>query len=282
MAAPLLERSFSWRGREVAWTSFGQGPPLVFCHGTPWSSWLWAPYARALAEDFTVHLWDMPGYGASSQHREHDVHLGVQGEVFADLLQHWADLRGGAGSWEPHVVAHDYGGAVSLRAALLHGARYRSLCLVDVVALRPWGSPFFTLVGEHADVFAALPAAVHRGALEAYVRGAAHRPLRAEDLEALVAPWLDEQGRAAFYRQVAQADERWTAQVEPLLGDLAMPVHVVWGAEDAWIPVDRARRLTEAIPGSRLTVVPDAGHLVQLDAPVALATVLARWLASVR
>lgn len=49
-AAPLLERRFAWRGREIAWTSIGSGPPVVMRHSTPWSSWLWAPYARALAD----------------------------------------------------------------------------------------------------------------------------------------------------------------------------------------------------------------------------------------
>ncbi|MFC7878619.1 alpha/beta fold hydrolase [Isoptericola sp. NPDC057391] len=287
-AEHLLDRRFAWRGREVAWTAFGSGPPLVFCHGTPWSSWLWEPYARALAAEFTVHLWDMPGYGASSKDPAHDVDLGTQGEAFAALLAHWR--AGWAGDDEadggtpalPHVVAHDYGGAVSLRAALLHGARYASLCLVDVVALRPWGSPYFALVREHADVFAAVPAAVHRGALEAYVRTAAHRPLRREHLAALVAPWTGEAGQAAFYRQIAQADERYTAELEPLLGDLDVPVRVLWGDQDSWIPPDRARRLADAIPGAGARLIPGAGHLVQLDAPVALAVELQRWLATRR
>ncbi len=287
--APLLDRRFAWRGRDVAWTAFGSGPPLVFCHGTPWSSWLWEPYARALAAEFTVHLWDMPGYGASSKDPAHDVDLGTQGELFADLLAHWRPTwTDGADAAEtgppplPHVVAHDYGGAVSLRAALLHGARYASLCLVDVVALRPWGSPYFALVREHADVFAATPAAVHRGALEAYVRTAAHRPLRDEHLAALVAPWTGEVGQAAFYRQVAQADERYTAELEPLLGDLDVPVRVLWGEEDSWIPPDRARRLADAVPDADARLPPGAGHLVQLDAPVALGIELQRWLAATR
>src|SRR5690606_22441872 len=54
--------------------------------------------------------------------------------------------------------------------------------------------------------------------------------------------------------------------------------HIVWAAEDTWIPVDRAHRLQRAVPGSSLTVLPAAGHLVQLDAPAALTAELARWL----
>lgn len=180
------------------------------------------------------------------------------------------------------VVAHDYGGAVSLRAHLLHGRGYASLCLVDVVALRPWGSPFFTLVAEQADTFARLPDAVHLGALEAYIGGASHRGLRPDETAALLAPWRDAVGQSAFYRQIAQADERFTAELEPHLERIAVPTHIVWGEQDLWIPSDRAERLAAAIPGAGVSLVPDAGHLIQLDAPVALATVLHRWLAQVR
>ncbi len=266
-----LTEEFAWQGRTVRWARAGSGPDVVFCHGTPWSSRLWAPYAEALATEFTVHLWDMPGYGASSMSPEHDVDLGVQGEVLAALLPHW-------GLVEPHVVAHDFGGAVALRAHLLHGARYASLALVDVVALRPWGSPYFRLVAANADTFAAQPAHVHAGALAAYVRSASHRGLGDEDLAMLTGPWETAEGQAAFYRQIGQADERFTAEVEDRYAELDLPVLVVWGADDTWIPVDRAERLAATIPGASLEVIADAGHLIQLDQPVALATSLHRWL----
>lgn len=83
-----------------------------------------------------------------------DVSLAAQGSVFTELLAHW-DLE------EPLVAAHDFGGAVSLRVHLLHGARYRSLALVDPVALAPWSPPFFRLVGEHSEEFEQLPPALH-------------------------------------------------------------------------------------------------------------------------
>jgi pimeloyl-ACP methyl ester carboxylesterase len=197
--------------------------------------------------------------------------LDVQGELFADLLAHW-DLR------SPHVVAHDYGGAVALRAHLLHDAEFTSLALVDVVALAPWGSDFFRLVREHADVFRALPGAVHEGALRAYIAGASHVGVSPAAMETLVSPWLDEQGQAAFYRQIAQADQAYTDEIESLYPELDLPVLVIWGREDTWIPVDRAQRLSELIPGAQLRVVEGAGHLIQLDQPAALATTLTRWL----
>jgi pimeloyl-ACP methyl ester carboxylesterase len=266
-----LEQEFQWRGRRVRWGRAGSGPDVVFCHGTPWSSELWRPFAEALVDDFTVHRWDMPGYGQSSKDSAHRVSLDVQGELFADLLREW-NLD------DPHVVAHDFGGAVALRAACLHDAPIQSFALVDVVALRPWGSPFFRLVREHADVFAALPPAVHEGLVRSYIAGASFHGVTEDRLDGLVSPWRGAEGQAAFYRQIAQADEAFTGEVEARYPFLEAPCLVVWGQEDQWLPVEQGRRLARLLPDARLQIIPDAGHLVQFDQPVRLATVLHAWL----
>jgi pimeloyl-ACP methyl ester carboxylesterase len=260
-----------WHGRQVAWQRMGSGPPVVFCHGTPFSSRVWAPYAEALAQDFTVHLWDMPGYGQSSKAAEHPVDFGVQGELLADLIGAWGLER-------PHVVAHDFGGAVSLRANLLHGTEYRSLMLVDVVAIPPTGSPFFKFVQRYSEVMSQLPGYVHAAILPAYIQGASHRGLRDADVRELAAPWTTEEGQAAFYRQIAQTDERYLEEIEARLGDVAIPVRIVWGADDRWIVPEVAEHIRDLIPGATLRLVDGAGHLVQYDAPVALMNELRSWL----
>jgi pimeloyl-ACP methyl ester carboxylesterase len=128
------------------------------------------------------------------------------------------------------VIAHDYGGAVSLRAHLLHGVAYRSLTPVDVVALAPWGSEFFRLAAENSPVFVRLPAALHEALVRAYISGAAHRPLPSAALDMLTGPWLGAEGQAAFYRQIARADQRHTDEVEPLYRNLAPCTLIVWGS----------------------------------------------------
>lgn len=267
----MLTEEFRWRGRVVRWGRSGTGPPVIFCHGTPWSSRVWRAVAQTLESRFTVYLWDMPGYGQSSKNPDHRVSLDVQGDLLADLIEHWRLDR-------PHVVTHDIGGAVALRAHLLGGVPFRSLSLVDVVALAPWGSPFFTLVREHADVFAALPPQVHRGALQAYLAGASHRGLTPEQQSWLTDPWTGAEGQGAFYRQIAQADEAHTDEIEPHYAGLDLPVLIAWGTEDTWIPVDRAHRLHDLIPAAQLRLVPEAGHLIQLDQPEAVTGLLHEWL----
>ncbi len=94
----------------------------------------------------------------------------------------------------------------------------------------------------------------------------------------LTTPWLSEEGQVAFYRQIAQADERYTDEIQDRYASIEVPVAVVWGRDDAWIPVDRAEELARLIPGATLEVIDGAGHLIQFDAPVELAVSLQRWL----
>jgi pimeloyl-ACP methyl ester carboxylesterase len=267
-----LTEQFAWEGRRIACGRAGSGPAVVFCHGTPFSSRVWSRYADALADRYTVHLWDMPGYGQSSKDPEHPVDFVAFGRALTALLDHWGLDR-------PHVVAHDFGGATSLRAALVEGAAYASHLLVDVVAIPPAGSPFFRFVREHPDAMAELPGFAHRALVEAYIPGASHRGLTAADLAELVEPWLGDEGQPAFYRQIAQYDERHLADLESRLGEVSWPTRVVWGADDGWIPAATGRRLAGLVPGASYVEVPEAGHLVQYDAPVALTRVIGEWLA---
>ena len=70
---------------------------------------------------------------------------------------------------------------------------------------------------------------------------------------------------------------RLTDQVKPRFPQIDTPTHIVCGADDTWIPVDRAHRLHALIPDSSLEVTPGAGHLVQLDAPAHLTAEIIRW-----
>ena len=243
----------------VAWGRSGSGPALVLAHGWPWSSWSWHRVIPDLAEDFTIYWYDMPGFGRSMVDAAQDTSLGVQGRVFAEMLGFW-------GLEAPAIWAHDFGGAVSLRARLLHGAPVGPHLLMNVVAMRPWGSAFFEHVGRHVEAFLGLPAHIHTAVVEAYVRGALVADLDAPTVATLCQPWLSDQGKAAFYAQFAQADERYTAEVEPAYGTLTGPVQVLWGADDPWIPLARGRALAAAI-GCEIATLPGLGHLAQLEDP---------------
>jgi len=244
----------------VAAGRLGSGHPLVLAHGWPWSSFSWHRIIPALAERFRVHWYDMPGYGRSEKDAQQRTSIDVQGKVFAEMLQHWKIAR-------PIVVAHDFGGATTLRAHLLHGCDFDHYVLMNVVAMRPWGSAFFDHVGRHVEAFLGLPPHIHRAVVEAYIKGAMAHAIDPGDFEQLVAPWLSEAGRVSFYRQFAQADEKYTAEIEPLFGRTRCPVKVIWGMDDPWIPLDRGKALHALLPHAEFEALPDIGHLPQLEAP---------------
>jgi pimeloyl-ACP methyl ester carboxylesterase len=258
-----LTRRFDFDGQSVAYDVFGEGDPVVLVHGTPFSSYVWRRVARELARDRAVYVFDLLGYGQSGKAEGQDVSLGVQDRLLAALLRHWNLER-------PKVVAHDFGGATALRAHLLDGCDYDRLLLFDPVAIRPWGSPFVQHVRNHEQAFAGVPDYLQKAILQAYIRGAIARPMSDAELEPYLAPWTGPVGQPAFYRQIAQMDEKYTDVVEGLYGEIRCPVRLLWGMEDAWIPIERGRALAAMIPDCTFVEVPGSGHLMQEDAPEAI------------
>ena len=196
-------------GNAVRWGKIGSGPPLVAIHGTPFSSQVWRRIVPEFADRRTVYYFDLVGYGLSEMREAQDVSLAVQNNALAALVSEWGLER-------PDVLAHDFGGATALRAWYLNGLRYASLTIFDAVALAPWGSPLVQHVRRHEAAFTGMPDYMHRALLRAYLQSAAHKPLSEEALEIYSAPWLGPKGQAAFYRQIAQMDQRFTDEVEAL------------------------------------------------------------------
>lgn len=268
-----------WRLNETCQTSAGRvsvgsrgkGPALVLAHGWPWSSYSWHRVIPELAKSHTVYWYDMPGYGQSEKRGGQRTSLDVQGQVFAEMLAHWRLSR-------PSVIAHDFGGATTLRAHLLHGCDFERYVLMNVVAMRPWGSEFFEHVGKHVEAFEGLPPHIHKAIVEAYVRGALVCEISPVDFGELVAPWLTEDGAGSFYRQFAQADERYTAEIEPYFKDIRCPVKILWGEDDPWIPIERGKALHGLIGQHRFQALKGVGHLPQLEAPETVLEALSEFL----
>ncbi len=264
-----LNDSFDTSAGVVAAGSAGEGRPIVLAHGWPWSSFSWHRLIPALSKNFQVFWYDMPGYGQSSKNPQQRTSLDVQGQVFSEMIEHWAIKN-------PIVVAHDFGGATTLRAHLLHGCEYERLVLMNIVAMRPWGSEFFDHVGKHVDAFMGLPPHIHHAIVESYIKGAIVNGLADNDLQQLVAPWLGAEGSGSFYRQFAQADEAYTVVLEPLYKNMRCDVNIIWGEDDPWIPIARGRELSGYIPSASFEALPGVGHLPQLEAADLILTSLER------
>lgn len=305
-----LPETFSYNGWSIRYlarrakyedSSAAASPWVVFVHGTPWSSDVFRPLANALSAggSFNIVLYDLPGYGQSQTFNnlpaksEPDTSVKAQSEALAALLQHLG-LDGKDGSKTAHVVAHDIAGVISLRAHLLHGCEYRSLCLLDTNCVLPWGDKLYNSIRTNAPVFEDLPAGVFEGCLRAIIQSARVKGqgLGQEWEDVLARPWLSG-GSASdsslrydpqknFVRQIKQSDDSHTAELldNGLYSKVRCDVNILWGEKDAWIPYEKMQSIAKLL-GERLkgfVTVPDAGHLIMLDQPERVTLEISRWL----
>lgn len=259
-------------GSAVRWGKCGDGPPLVAIHGTPFSSQVWRRIVPQLVDRRTVYFFDLVGYGQSEMREDQDVSLGVQNKVLSALFSEWGLER-------PDVLAHDFGGATALRAYYLDGLRYASLTIFDAVALAPWGSPLIQHVRKHENAFSGMPDYMHRALLKAYLQTAAHNPLSDEALDVYSNPWLGPIGQPAFYRQIAQMDQKYTDVLQDRYRVMDCPVKVLWGENDKWIPHETGETLASLISDSPCVAIRNAGHLVQEDRPEAIVAAVLKQIA---
>lgn len=258
-----LDQRFLHCGQSIAWGRMGEGEPIVLVHGFPWSSQAWRHIAPWLAKTHSVYFFDMLGCGQSGKNDVQCVDESVQSDLLAALIEYWQLTK-------PQVVGHDFGGLAALRAHFINGVGYGKLHLIDPVALMPSGSPFYAHVAQHELAFAGLPGFAHKALFRAYIQQAAHYPLRQEAVDIYFDPWRNDVGQRAFYRQIAQADADYIEEVARLYKAVDFDVHLIWGAEDTFIPLTRGEQLRRQLSANSLTVVSNAGHLVQEDAPEAV------------
>jgi len=258
-------------GATVAAGVFGDGPPVVLVHGTPSSSYLWRAVIPRLAEQNTVYVWDLPGYGDSPAVPGEPVAIRTHARVLARLVEHWGLDR-------PVLVGHDIGAATVLRAHLVEGVPVRRIALLDAAVLSPWVTPVAQHMQRNLDVYRTMPTHIFQRIIEAHLDTATRRRLPSPVAEAYLGPFAGPAGQQRYLDQVHYFDERDTAEVVEELGTVKVPVQIVWGADDEWLNRSFADDLASRIPGARTTFVPGAGHFLTEDEPDLVAQALADFL----
>lgn len=263
-----LPYRFNFCNQAVAWGCMGEGEPLVLIHGTPFCAQVWRKIAPLLAKRWKVYFYDLLGYGLSEKKADQDVSLGVQNKLLSALFEEWGLSQSEHN--QPEVLCHDFGGTTALRGYYLEGLRYKRLTIIDPVAIAPWGSEFVQHVRHYEEAFAGLPSFAHDALLTTYLQSSSHTKLDDDTLKLYMKPWQGDIGQAAFYRQIAQMDQRYTDELEALYKTMEIPIQILWGEEDQWIPISQGEKFAQRVANGQLTRVPRSGHLMQEDAPEAI------------
>ncbi len=210
------------------------GEPLVLLHGLSGSSRWWRRNVHALSRESRVVVPDVIGFGRTRAR-------GPLPEIggTADFLARWMDLL----SLERvDLVGHSMGGQISMHLAARFPDRVRRLVLVDAA-----GVPR-----------AVTPRNVLRFAAEVAPPSRWGDPLFLPTIfgDALLA------GPRVILRSIAHI---LRDDVRHLLPRIQAPTLVLWGELDTIVPLEHARTLREAIPGSRLVVLRGAAHNPMVD-----------------
>lgn len=255
-------------GHRRAFVKTGSGPVLLLLHGLGCDHTTWEPVIAALARRYTVIAPDMLGHGRSDKPRA-DYSVGGYANGMRDLLTVLGIDR-------VTVVGHSFGGGVAMQFAYQFPERTERLVLVGTGGLGPevaMAIRAITLPGfEQAMKVAMLPGLRHAA-------GAAMKSLAAtgiphtrdlDEVAAIYDSFKDPKARAAI-RHVVRAVVDWKGQMVTMADRAyltqAMPMCIIWGADDDVIPVSHAERARGLAPDATVEVISNAGHFPHKDHP---------------
>ncbi len=240
-------------GIGINYTVEGKGPWVVLSHSLACNFSMWDVQAEPLKRRYSVLRFDTRGHGASdAPHGAYTLDM-----LTEDLL----GLLDSLGIEETHFVGLSMGGMIGMTFALAHPGRFRSLVLCDTSSRIP---------SEAAPVW------------EGRIKTAAE-----QGMEALVESTLQRWFTEAFYKSNKAMMKRVGQMIRTTrpsgyigcchaipkinltdrLGAISCPVQIIVGEQDVGTPVAMSRAIHDAIPGSKLVIIPSASHLSNLEQP---------------
>ncbi|WP_242112283.1 alpha/beta fold hydrolase [Luteimonas aquatica] len=248
------------------------GEAVVFVHGNPGAIDDWAALLPAIEGFSRVVAMDMPGYGRAERPRDFDYTVRGYARYLGRLLDHLSVERA-------HLVLHDFGGPWGLRWMLDHPRRVASLSLIDSGLMpgyrwhryaRIWQTP---VLGEIFQLLAT------PGVLRASLNRDNPRPLPRgfTDRVAAFSDWGHKRAVLRLYRASRQVAAIFPEAARTPV-DATLPVCVLWGERDPYLPVRYAQLQREFFPQAEVHVLPGLGHWPFVEAPEAILAPLQAFL----
>jgi pimeloyl-ACP methyl ester carboxylesterase len=241
-------------GLRVALRRYGQGEPVLLVHGGMSDSREWGPQVEDLSRGYDVIAVDVLGCGGSADPPE-EFGLADHAHVLAGIL----DTLGISSA---HVIGQSLGSVLALALYREHPHTVRSLILAGAYAGWAGSLPPEEVESRTRMVLETLERPVDEWGppFLATVYGA---EAPAELMDASMAILRDVRPEASRRLVLAVA----SADLREMLPTITVPVLLIYGQGDQRAPAAVAAQLHAGIPGSRLVVVPDAGHAVNAEAP---------------
>ena len=250
-----------------------EAPVMLLIHGFASSTLVWSKVLLELAErGFRVIAPDLAGYGYSEKPRHLDYTIRSQAQMIISLLNH-LKIESAA------VVGSSYGAAVAATIALDYADRVDRLVLVGAVTnneptryllMRLFGSPVIgdivspLLLGSRRLLRRRMKRVYdrHSWVLDERRVEARHVPLTA----------------ASTHRAIIRTVRHWDAdRIHRNAHLIQQPTLLLWGKEDREVPLRNGESLHKQIPGARMIVFEDCGHLPHEEFPTEFTDVVAEF-----
>lgn len=248
-------------GCQVSVKRAGRGQPLLFLHGAR-GALTWLPFMTELAKHFEVIVPEHPGFGRS----ETPGWLDNIGDLAYFYLDFTAALRLG----KINLVGTSLGGWIAAEVAVRDQSLLRTLTLVAAAGIHVKGV-------QKGDMFLWSP--------EQLMRNLVADPNLAETM-LQQAPSEEEQD-LMLKNNFTVAKLSWQPRLyDPHLAKwlhrVTVPTLILWGASDKLIPPAYGSAFRDLIPGSKLHVIPDCGHLPHVEKMDEYVSVVSQFIQGVR
>ncbi len=252
---------------EVAYERIGSGPDLVFIHGWPLHRDTWRDVVAGL-DGYTCHLFDLPGAGQSKATDETPLNLRGHAASISAVIDE-------LGLERFSLVGHDSGAMFARMVAAERSEQVEALVLAgtEIPDHHPWQVAMFSLLAK-------LPASdnVLRMMLKHDVL--AYSPMAlggcfsdndriSPRFGAMLADLLDDPDvTRSQMTLIKNFDTDVVNGLAEVHGRLTMPSLLIWGEDDPFFPVDKARAMTAQFAGpTTFDTVPDARLFVHEEHP---------------
>ena len=259
-------------GNKLNYFREGQGETVLLVHGITTYSFIWAEIFHLLKPDFDVIAVDLPGCGDSDKSVEVDYSLKHQ----AELLKEFIDILK---IQKVHFVGHDVGGGIAQIFTVRYPEAIITSTFINTVAYDFW--PVQPIIAIRTPIIRQLAmATLDLGIFKLIVqRGVYHKEkVTSELMNYFFKPMQSKAGRKAFLHFAACLDNKNLIEITGLLKKIETPVLIVRGDADVYLGSNISKKLHSDISISKLVIIPDAGHFVQLDEPEKLAQILQQFI----
>jgi pimeloyl-ACP methyl ester carboxylesterase len=231
-------------GCKVQMLRGGKGPTVLFLHGGGGAG-VWFPFFQQLSDRYDVWMPEHPGFGRSDTPEWLDS-VGDYANFYLDFIKQFS-LR------DVHLIGHSLGGWISADLATRNTSSLRSLTLMAPAGIHVPGVP-------KPDLFLWSP--------EQLVRNLVADPALADAILKMVpdeAERMRQMKNSLMLAKVGWQPRLYDPNLRKWLHRIDCPTLVLWGDKDAVMPPPYGPAYRDLIPGSKLVVIKDCGHLPHIE-----------------